>query len=129
MFFWRLFVGFVQSRLFLVFFPQQHLRSVTSILSHSCITSERGYTLSFQKNMLTNLLLSSILILLLFAAIAQEVERSIGSAEVTGPTPVSSFLTSLVFTYFRQTHNALLYLPTNMANVICTIYLFCDRAN
>lgn len=27
----------------------------------------------------------------LFADIAQEVERSIGSAEVTGPTPVISF--------------------------------------
>ena len=47
--------------------------------------------------MLTNLSLSSIVILLLSAAIAQEVERSIGSAEVTGPTPVSSFLTTPLF--------------------------------
>ena len=53
----------------------------------------------FLKNMLTNMILCSIVYKSVVAvsippgqaAVAQSVERRIGSAEVTGPIPVSSF--------------------------------------
>ena len=39
------------------------------------------------------------------AAVAQSVERRIGSAEVTGPIPVSSFVKPLILLGFREVDN------------------------
>ena len=59
----------------------------------------------------------------MFADIAQEVERSIGSAEVTGPTPVSSLVSvGKVGTHAGDEHISCIFLRIlDMLNVFAYI--------